>query len=89
MTYLETTLITLFASLIVGLVVRYFSGAGKVSCSDCDKRHTALDGELEARAKKDKEDHFMMLRMLRSIVLHLQIPSDKKEAILNDNGGSK
>jgi hypothetical protein len=89
MTYLETTLIALFSSLIVGIVVRYVSGAGKVSCSDCDKRHAALDGELEARAKKDKEDHSMMLRMLRSIVLHLEIPSDKKEAILNDNGGSK
>lgn len=87
MTYLETTLITLFVSLIVGLVVRYVSGAGKVSCSDCDKRHAALDEDMEARARKDKEDHAMMLRMLRSIVVHLAIPTDKKEAILNDNGG--
>lgn len=89
MTYLETTLITLFASLIVGLVVRYVSGSGKVSCSDCDKRHAALDDDLEARAKKDKDDHAMMLRMLRSIVVHLPLASDKKEAILNDNGGGK
>lgn len=87
MTYLETTLITLFASLIVGVIVRYVSGAGKVSCSDCDRRHAALDEELEARAKKDKDDHAMMLRMLRSIVVHLPLAPDKKEAILNDNGG--
>jgi len=87
MTYLETTLITLFVSLIVGLVVRYVSGAGKVSCLDCDKRHAALDEDMEARARKDKEDHSMMLRMLRSIVVHLPLASDKKEAILNDNGG--
>lgn len=93
---LETVLITFCSALVVGLIVRHFIGRDTVSCEACEKHRSALDAELdllrseqEETASKDKADHAMILRMLRSIVLHLQITSDKKESILNDNGGHK
>lgn len=89
MTYLETTLITLFVSLVVGIIVRYVSGSGKVSCSDCEKRHEVLDQRLKADKEDDHEDHSRIMRMLRSLITHSDMPADKKEAILNDSGGPK
>lgn len=93
-TPLETVLITFVSALVVGLIVRHFAGKNSVSCEQCLLHRQSFDADLEAlrsaheaAAKKDKEDHSMMLRMLRSIVVHLAIPTDKKEAILNDNGG--
>jgi len=95
-TPLEAILLTFVTSLLVGIVVRAIAGRDHVTCKDCELHRQAFDDELaavraehEAAVKKDKEDHAMMLRMLRSIVVRLEIPSDKKEAILNDNGGSK
>lgn len=78
MTFLETALIALVASIASGLVVKHFTGKGKVDCEDCEKRH-----------EKDNEDHARMMRMLRSLITHSDMPPDKKEAILNDNGGPK
>lgn len=93
-TPLETVLITFASALVVGLIVRAVAGRNHMTCDQCQAHREALDEELdavraghEAAGKKDKEDHAMMLRMLRSIVVHLDIPTDKKEAILNDNGG--
>lgn len=93
---LETALITFLTALVVGLLVKHYAGRDTVSCEACQKHRDAMDAELDSLrseqeeiAAKDKLDHAMILRMLRSIVLLLQIPSDKKEAILNDNGGHK
>ena len=93
---LETVLISFMSALVVGLLVKHYAGRDTVSCEACQKHRDAMDAEMDSLrtdqeeiAAKDKLDHAMMLRMLRSIVLHLEIPSDKKEAILNDNGGHK
>jgi hypothetical protein len=86
---LETVLITILASLVVGIVVNWVSGKSKVSCADCEKRHQAVNDELGSIKDKDHSDHAMMLRMLRSIVTNMELPNEKKEQILNDTGGSK
>lgn len=93
---LEAALIAFCSALVVGLLVRHFGGRNKVSCEECQQHREEFDAELLAlreeraeTAKKDKEDHAMILRMLRSIVCHLPLAPDKKEAILNDNGGHK
>lgn len=89
MTSLETALIALLASIVSGLVVKFFVGQGKVNCSDCEKRHAALDEDLAKSKEKDGEDHARIMRMLRSLITHSSMPPDKKEAILNDVGASK
>jgi len=95
-TPLEAALISFCSALIVGLIVRHFAGQNTVSCEECRQHREDFEAELEAlreeraeTAKKDKEDHAMILRMLRSIVCHLPLEPDKKESILNDNGGHK
>ncbi len=89
MTALETALFSILSGIIVGLVVKFSIGTGKVSCQDCDKRHAALDEELAAVAQKDKYDHAMILRMLRSIGVHLDIAPEKKVATLTATGAVK
>lgn len=37
---------------------------------------------------KDREDHHLILRMVRALVVHSGIPDDKKEEILNDRRGA-
>jgi|GEM_PF-2628264 len=44
----------------------------------------ALEEAQKERAEKDKADHGMILRMLRSMVVHSNISDEKKEEILND-----
>jgi hypothetical protein len=86
---LETALITTLTALAVGILVNWLSGRTHVSCDDCEKRHQAVNEQLNNIKDKDHSDHAMMLRMLRSIVTNMEISNEKKEAILNDTGGSK
>ncbi|MBA4357372.1 MAG: hypothetical protein C0405_06565 [Desulfovibrio sp.] len=86
-TPLETALITFASALVVGILVRFVTSQKFVTCDDCEKHRGTFQEELEAVAGKDKADHGMMLRMLRSIVVHLNIPREKQEEILNDRGG--
>jgi hypothetical protein len=88
-TPLETILITFVSALVVGIIVRSVTAHKFVTCDDCEKHRGSFQEELDSISAKDGKDHAMILRMLRSIVVHLEIPSDKKEAILNDNGGPK
>jgi len=90
-TGLETILIGIVASGAGGVAMKVLFGNKSVSCKDCQEHRGQFRSELDAfareqesRADKDKKDHGMILRMLRSIVLNLNIPAEKKEDILND-----
>ncbi|XPV75538.1 MAG: hypothetical protein ACNI27_12960 [Desulfovibrio sp.] len=72
-TPLETLLISTVLSILVGVCVR----GGSVSKGDCEKQSMVMDKKFT-----------IVFRMLRGLVVHSDIPDDKKAEILNEKGDS-
>jgi uncharacterized membrane protein YozB (DUF420 family) len=86
---LETTLIALITAIVscVGL----FIAMGKVFMTrrECELHNRAIESADTETCKKIQEllnIQSLQFRMLRTIIVYMDIPQDKKEAILNMKG---
>ena len=71
---------------IVGLGTWVITAAKYQTRSACDERHQSVCKDIcEIRAKQSSDTGIIM-RMLRSLIVHSDIPEGEKERILNDRG---
>ena len=71
---------------VVGLGTWVLSSARFQSRSACDERHAGVCREICAIKEKQSVDTGIIMRMLRSLIVHSDIPEGEKERILNDRG---
>lgn len=69
---------------VVGLGTWMISSARFQSRTACDERHAGVCREICAIKEKQSVDTGIIMRMLRSLVVHSAIPEAEKERILND-----
>ena len=72
----------------VGLGTWVLSSARFQSRTACDERHAGVCREICAIKEKQSVDTGIIMRMLRSLVVHSDIPEGEKERILNDRGAA-
>ena len=70
----------------VGLGTWIISSARFQSRAACDERHAGVCRDICAIKEKQSVDTGVIMRMLRSLVVHSNIPEGEKERILNDRG---
>lgn len=69
---------------VVGLGTWLITSARYQTRSACDERHASVCKDIcDIRAKQDR-DTSLIMRMLRSLIVHSDIPEAEKERILND-----
>ena len=69
---------------IVGLGTWLITSARYQTRSGCDERHAGVCREIcDIKSRQDR-DTSLIMRMLRSLVVHSDIPEAEKERILND-----
>ena len=71
---------------VVGLGTWVLSSARFQSRSACDERHAGVCREICAIKERQSVDTGIIMRMLRSLIVHSDIPEGEKERILNDRG---
>ena len=71
---------------VVGLGTWVLSSARFQSRTACDERHAGVCREICAIKEKQSVDTGIIMRMLRSLIVHSDIPEGEKERILNDRG---
>ena len=89
---METILIALLTAIIscVGLFVamsRVF-----MTRRECSLQHQAIrtaDGETSNKLQELIDSQRLQFQMMRAIIVYMEIPQDKKEAILNMTGGRR
>ena len=69
---------------VVGLGTWCISSARFQSRTACDERHAGVCREICAIKEKQSVDTGIIMRMLRSLIVHSDIPEGEKERILND-----
>lgn len=69
---------------IVGLGTWIISSARFQSRASCDERHSGVCRDICAIKEKQSVDTGIIMRMLRSLIVHSDIPESEKERILND-----
>jgi hypothetical protein len=69
---------------VVGMGTWLVSSARFQSRTACDERHAGVCREICAIKEKQSVDTGIIMRMLRSLVVHSDIPEAEKERILND-----
>lgn len=92
-TPLETTLITIVGSVIVGIVIRSRS-VGKAECKEhrdafgtnCQHLHSEADANLKEQLGRINTKLNTIFRMNRAMAVHMDIPEDQKVKILNEKG---
>jgi hypothetical protein len=52
----------------------------------CDERHASVCKGMDDLTGKQDRDTALIMRMLRSLIVHSDIPEAEKERILNDRG---
>ena len=62
------------------------SSARFQSRTACDERHAGVCRDICAIKEKQSVDTGIIMRMLRSLIVHSDIPEAEKERILNDRG---
>jgi hypothetical protein len=68
----------------VGLGTWIISSARFQSRTACDERHASVCRDICAIKEKQSVDTGIIMRMLRSLIVHSDIPEAEKERILND-----
>lgn len=95
-------LFSALGAIVAGVVIRVMTGASFVTQSECAARHasdckmnTDLNDKIdEVRTGQEKFQAAMamknghMFRMLRAIVVYMDIPQEQKERILNERSGN-
>ena len=71
---------------VVGLGTWIISSDRFQSRTACDERHAGVCRDICAIKEKQSVDTGVIMRMLRSLVVHSNIPEAEKERILNDRG---
>jgi hypothetical protein len=69
---------------VVGIGTWIISSARFQSRTACDERHAGVCRDICAIKEKQSVDTGIIMRMLRSLVVHSDIPEAEKERILND-----
>lgn len=69
---------------VVGMGTWLVSSARFQSRTACDERHAGVCREICAIKEKQSVDTGIIMRMLRSLIVHSDIPEAEKERILND-----
>ena len=69
---------------VVGMGTWLVSSARFQSRMTCDERHAGVCRDVCAIKEKQSVDTEIIMRMLRSLVVHSDIPEAEKERILND-----
>jgi len=92
---------TVLGAVVAGIVIRLLTGNRFVTQQECRARHASdcqmrtqlfekID-ELRAGQKQFQESvdakNSMVFRMLRSMVVYMDIPQEQKERILNERAG--
>lgn len=90
MTALETTLIGVFGTMIVGIAVRLLTQRQMVSRNECEQnhqhetdRHNQVMGEIQSLRGEVRAQN----RMIRALVLHSSMDRERQESILNEQNG--
>ena len=73
---------------VVGLGTWLVTSARYQTRTGCDERHAGVCKEICALTARQDSDTSLVMRMLRSLVVHSNIPEAEKERILNDRSGS-
>jgi len=91
MTPLETTLLGVFGTLLVGVSVRIITQRQMVSREECTNnhkhetdRHNQVMGEIQSLRSEVKTQN----KMIRALVVHSNISREQQESILNEKNGS-
>jgi len=69
---------------VVGIGTWIISSARFQSRTACDERHAGVCRDICAIKEKQSADTGIIMRMLRSLIVHSDIPEAEKERILND-----
>ena len=69
---------------VVGVGTWVLSSARFQSRTACDERHAGVCREICSIKEKQSVDTGIIMRMLRSLIVHSDIPEGEKERILND-----
>lgn len=69
---------------IVGLGTWMVTSSRYQSRTACDERHAGVCREICDIKSKQSADTGIIMRMLRSLIVHSDIPETEKERILND-----
>lgn len=73
---------------LVGLGTWVVTAAKYQTRSQCDERHAGVCREICALTARQDRDTGLVMRMLRSLIVHSNIPKDEQERILNDRSAS-
>jgi hypothetical protein len=73
---------------IVGLGTWVVTCARYQTRSGCDERHGLVCRDICAVREKQDRDTSLIMRMLRSLIVHSDIPKEEQERILNDRAGA-
>lgn len=69
---------------VVGLGTWVITAARFQTRTACDERHTTVCREICDIKSKQSADTAIIMRMLRSLIVHSDVPEGEKERILND-----
>lgn len=85
LTPLEALLGGALVSFVAAIAVRLFMGGKYVSRHQCE-----INREMECRNNGSVQRKLdIQFRMLRALILHSDLPMEKKEEILNERGGDR
>jgi len=85
LTPLETLFGGALVSIITGVTVRLLMGGSFVTRQQCSLNH-----EQECRNNGSVQHKLdIQFRMLRALILHSDLPTEKKEEILNERGAGR
>ncbi|WP_024333112.1 hypothetical protein [Desulfotignum balticum] len=98
---LMSGLFTVLGAIIAGIVIRVLTGSRFVTQSECTARHSGdcrsnedLIAKIEEMRKGQEKfqesvdaKNSLVFRMLRSMVVYMDIPQEQKERILNERAG--
>jgi len=82
LTPLETLLGGALVSLVTGLAVRLLMGGAFVTRQQCRLNHERERRDSDSVQRKLD----VQFRMLRALIVHSDLPAEKKEEILNERG---
>lgn len=85
-TPVEASLAALLVAVVSGVLIPLWRGRKYVTCTDCDKRHTAEQEACDKQHADDKEARQVLYRMVRALVIHSDMSAEEKEKVLNDRG---
>ena len=71
---------------VVGVGTWVISASRYQSRTSCDERHRAVCADVCDLKAKQSSDTGVIMRMLRSLIVHSAMPESEKERVLNDRG---